>query len=265
MPNAEDWKFRPPGYSAERIIESRELWFSTPENFNDPFDCQVDIQGTFASIREGIRLHHGEQMAQLIDEAARRATQHRYGYFCTCGAWDETLMWSHYADSHKGLALGFSFSNEGTFHSGELKYKQADYRSIALREAISKANDALNMFRAYPRQYPGLMPGEADQFFENFKCNINELYEAVRFMKAECWRYEKERRYEIELSPAHGKGVVRAFDSTDLKHVIFGVLCEEKTIERIRALLKDVEWSHVQFWRAARDAVNLKVVAEPLG
>lgn len=264
MPFAEDWKFRGADGEVERILESRELWFSTPEHFNDPFDCQADIQGTFDAIRDSLLLHHKEEIAGLVEGAERHAVTHRYAYFCACGAWDETLMWSHYADSHRGVALGFTFSADSPFNFRELTYRPVEYSSDALTGAIARSNDALNMHRAYPNNYPGLMEGEAEGFFEIFRLNIVELYEAVRFMKAECWKYEREQRYEIELSPEQQTGVARPFVPSDLKHVIFGIMCQDETVQRIQGLLAASEWNHVQCWRAVRDAVNLKIVAEPM-
>lgn len=261
---AEDWKFRAADGGAERILESREIWFSAPERFNDPFDCQADIQGTFNAIRDRLLIRHEMQLAGLIEGAKRHAEVHRYAYFCACGAWDETLMWSHYADGHRGVALGFSFSADSPLNIRELTCKPVEYSSDALMLAITHANEALNIYRAYPRQYPGLMAGEADAFFDRFRINIVELYEAVRFMKAECWKYEQERRYEVKLPHEHAIGMARRFAPTDLKHVIFGVLCPAATIEKIRDILAAPEWGHVKCWRAVRDAVNLKIVAKSM-
>jgi hypothetical protein len=264
MPFAEDWKFRSIDGGAECILESRELWFSTPEHFNDPFDCQVDIKGTFDAIRNSLLLRHEKEIASLIEGAKLHAEIHRYAYFCACGGWDETLMWSHYADGHRGVALWFEFSADSPFNFRELTYKPIDYSSNALSRAIESSNDALNLHRAYPNNYPGMMEGEAEQFFEIFHSNIVELFEAIRFMKAECWKYEREQRYELELSPEQLKGVSRPFAPGDLKHVIFGVMCQDETVQRIQGLLSAPEWNHVHRWRAVRDAVNLKIVAEPM-
>jgi hypothetical protein len=259
---AEDWKFRKSAQEVSRIIESKTLWFSTPDHFNDPFDCQVDIAGTFEAVKSLLPIHHNTQITEIIEGARLHAETHKYAYFCACGTWDETLMWSHYADSHKGIALGFSFSTDSPFNFRELNYKPVVYSSFALKEAITRSNDALNMYRAYPRQTPGLMAGEADNIFQMFRYHAMELYEAIRFMKAECWKYEQERRYEIELSS--GIGIARAYKPEDLKHVIFGVACHERDVEAVRKLFAGEEWRHVQFWMASPDAINLKLKASRL-
>jgi hypothetical protein len=261
---AEDWKFRSSLVGIKDIIKLRQVWFSAPTEFNDPFDCQVDIDGTFASVRELLPIHHNAHLLSLVKDAKQHAETHKYAYFCTCKAWDVTLMWSHYANSHKGIALGFSFSPDSPFAFRELNYKEVVYSSAALKEAIAKSNDSLNMHRAYPRNYPGLMNTEADAFFEIFRCRGLELYEAIRFMKAECWKYECEYRYEVELPRPDDKGITRRFSPSDLKHVIVGVAFPESDLAELEALFSDAEWRHVKLWRAVPDAVNLKLKAEPL-
>lgn len=259
---AEDWKFRKSIDDVSRLIKTQTLWFSTPKRFNDPFDCQVDISGTFDAVRSLLTISHNKQLTELVQSAQTHAEIHRYAYFCACATWDETLMWSHYADSHKGIALGFSFSTDSPFKFSELNCKPIVYSSSALKEAIKSSNDAMNMYRAYPRQYSGLMLEETDNFVEMFHHRGFELFEAIRFMKAECWRYEQERRYEIEITD--GDGIARPFIPQDLQHVILGVSYPEQEIASLRALFAGEEWSHVKFWRAAPDAVNLKLTASRL-
>ncbi len=39
----------------------------------------------------------------------------RYGIICMSDNWMHPLLWSHYADKHKGMALGFDIIEDGTF------------------------------------------------------------------------------------------------------------------------------------------------------
>lgn len=36
----------------------------------------------------------------------------RFGLLCFCGHWHNHLLWSHYADRHRGICLGFDVSDE---------------------------------------------------------------------------------------------------------------------------------------------------------
>ena len=36
-----------------------------------------------------------------------KAAKNRWGILCFSQTWEEQLLWAHYADKHKGIALGF--------------------------------------------------------------------------------------------------------------------------------------------------------------
>jgi len=37
------------------------------------------------------------------------------GFICLSGTWKEPLLWSHYADRHRGMCLGFEINGEEKF------------------------------------------------------------------------------------------------------------------------------------------------------
>jgi hypothetical protein len=43
--------------------------------------------------------------------AVREAISKKDGLLCFSGFWSEPLLWGHYADKHKGIAIGFEISN----------------------------------------------------------------------------------------------------------------------------------------------------------
>lgn len=104
------------------VLEDCKLWFSSPAYFNDPFDCKIyphipsDVElalylATHAQnatpvdyeiIREGI-LKFGPDLAkQAIDDVMNKS-----GVKCFTPNNTNILMWSHYANSHKGICLEF--------------------------------------------------------------------------------------------------------------------------------------------------------------
>lgn len=65
-------------------------WFSNPMSFNDPFDCA---------------LVKGEKFNEFFLE--------RKKILCLATEYDNLLMWSHYADCHRGLCIEYTpFSDE---------------------------------------------------------------------------------------------------------------------------------------------------------
>lgn len=135
------FKFRPidrPGLDRlKSLILEHRLWASSPVDFNDPYDCfpALDLQGS-SKDRKGWAKRVVDRMNVGAPRALRRQkareARHSIGNrqrlaemaADSPGAWQRTaasigivslaanatnlLMWSHYADSHKGVCLEYS-------------------------------------------------------------------------------------------------------------------------------------------------------------
>lgn len=117
-------------------LASRQIWFSRPAKFNDPFDCAIRVdQGPisdsdyqrlyeFSRNESGNPAGFDAQYTPLASknmefrkqiqtglgaavENQKRITLNENGVCCFSARNNEILMWSHYADSHKGFCLGF--------------------------------------------------------------------------------------------------------------------------------------------------------------
>jgi hypothetical protein len=261
-PWSEFWKFRGIDERFEQILVEKKLWFSAPEHFNDPFDCQVDIDQTFSAVRSELREHLDAEFAAMVAHVEEHVRSTRYAYLCMCKIWHQTLMWSHYGGNHRGAALGFTFESDSPFRIAELTYGDVVYKTSALRDQMGHVNEAFGLSRQFPPGAPGLMWAEGLQLSEGFHDALMRLYEIVRFMKAECWSYEEEFRFEATIEDPAATGVVRDFAPQDLKHVLFGTLCPDADVGTIQGLLSGPEWEHVQYWKCGRDSVNLVLNAE---
>jgi hypothetical protein len=115
-------------------LTNNELFFSHPEDFNDPFDSRIEVtyKGTkkdwyyFASIinkdkkvinqkindkiiievDNGIFELDRTKNGKLFGDRARN----RFKICCFSDTNLSVLMWSHYADSHKGICLCFNLT-----------------------------------------------------------------------------------------------------------------------------------------------------------
>jgi hypothetical protein len=259
-PTAESWKFCPVNENSLSTLINKEIWFSKPKLFNDPFDCQMDIDSVFDDVEKMLAETKNESLNAFREGMKLDFSRDIYAYYCACKNWRHTLMWSHYAKNHEGIALGFSFDANSPIKITELNIKDIHYDSKAFWNQIARVNDSHNLYEANRPGTPGLMAGESNQFFASFTNAWIELYEIIRFMKAECWHYEEELRFETELEEGNKvDGVLRGFSAEDLKHVIFGLNCNDKNKKTILDLLSSKEWQHVKKWECYRNPIELSV------
>ena len=94
----------------------------------------------------------------------RKKVADTYGMICFSSDWQEPIMWGHYADSNKGIVLGFEFLSN--------KYNIKEVKYPPKRERISLD----------PRTI-----------------TLDEYIDAVGFIKYESWSYEKEHRFFVKL------------------------------------------------------------------
>lgn len=121
-----------------RLLTDRELYLSSAAQFNDPFDAALPYkykdedltpENIFMKLREtGKRRFPGiseeelqerafkEQMSGRFEngqywkenfERFREDNAKNFGILCLTSKRDNLLMWSHYADSHRGFCVGF--------------------------------------------------------------------------------------------------------------------------------------------------------------
>src|SRR3954452_10247322 len=119
----------------ETLLRECEIYFASPADFNDPLDSKVHLNFPSAPepFRDYVEALLGKYFPALTPEQCReRANEivdtkqphcnaplqqalidsaqqdvNRIGVFCLCERPDNVLMWSHYADCHRGLCLEF--------------------------------------------------------------------------------------------------------------------------------------------------------------
>ena len=190
---------------ATEILSTNRLYFSSPADFNDPFDCKVGPLGLLDQdfLREMIRvrsllgggkpspaeerLAHGDADAykEVSKQVQARVDQHRV--LCFSEPRENILLWSHYAESHRGICLEFSTE----------KWSALIHNALPVR---------------YSHQRPS-------EDFTHEAWDQMKFVSNIALIKDSCWRYEKERRFIREP----GSGLVD-FPPEALTGVIFG--CE---------------------------------------
>ncbi|MDD3772392.1 MAG: DUF2971 domain-containing protein, partial [Weeksellaceae bacterium] len=104
--------------SKDKKLESfREnyLWFSKPKFFNDPFDCNMEVIKYYNNFLNSINT-----IAEKADDLIINSTK-EFGICCFSKTNNNIHMWSHYADSHKGICIEYDSSEFNDYFSQLLK------------------------------------------------------------------------------------------------------------------------------------------------
>jgi hypothetical protein len=174
------------------IFIKNELYFPHPDQINDPFDCKLhpylkdltkeQIIKYFNALDpkpKGLDLNKlKEHPSSYIEEhfkANPPKAQQNVGVLSFSEKYSDILMWGHYADSHKGICIGFDY--HGLFFT---------FKGPVPPEQVKYPND-----NEYPKWNP---------FVDDVISQIDKMY----FTKARPWHYEKEWRV---ILPEHGKSL----------------------------------------------------------
>jgi len=187
------YKYYPFNEYSLAVLINREVWFSKPARLNDPFDIDIDFTNLISpsDFRYMIKVLKNqneiskERLAELkklekeipdqnaLSEMSRamnnrfRDDRKNWGVFCMCESPKNLLMWSHYADCHRGFCIQFVRSSENGLGN------------------IEKTRPV-----AYSCEYPS-----PDPYSEN---GMEKIYDELFFTKAKGWEYEKEWRMLTE-------------------------------------------------------------------
>lgn len=113
------------------------------------------------------------------------------GVVCLTESHDNLLMWSHYADEHKGCVIGFSNIDNGKFFNnlldlGEPPYKlspfKGDFHPVKYRKQLIYRNDSYH----------------SDYYSYDDDSYLIEIFQR----KSDEWVYEKEHRAILKLQQA---------------------------------------------------------------
>ena len=178
-------------------IKKKRIKISLIPDLNDPFEINSIRQPTFK---------HRSIWTDFIKDLGKR-----FGVICFSKEWENPLLWSHYADKHYGICLGFEASSE---LAEKVKYRK------------SKLPYELNL--DHPTGGLG-----------------NEEMKEILITKYSGWIYEDEMRVvaKLESSEPHPEDPAKLFYFADfsselqLREVTVGVRSEVKKEEVENALV----------------------------
>lgn len=258
---------------ARGVLESGCLWTKSPFDFNDPFETLPYFDEARKNLHIRSRKEHyfklgfpgagdlvaggGEENMPVEDWVDLAAKIHdplfgkihrRFRVLCFSKSPDPNLLWSHYADSHTGIAIGFDLSKggfpRGIYPDGiHVTYREdrtgmtipLDYYESNLREAVDPSPEG------YSRTSGGILVSHKD---------TDAIYRdsLVRILssKQSDWAYEQELRFLYDLRESKNNGLRESgetysaqFDAESVVEVIVGYKCPIAQIRESAEILKE--------------------------
>ncbi len=225
----------------KNILLKNQLYFSSPSDFNDPFDCRIPEDYSLLNSNEKIdafltkmRIDHinkGSFQEGDIEEMLKKfefklrndvskiqdeynslyfsSIDEYFGIVSLSERWNSILMWSHYADYHKGFCVGFS--EEKLTQNFECASGPVFYPSDNTFPRLDPIRDFLNTFPVQSHT------------------------------KSNEWQYEKEYRL-VKLfypNPPSINDRIQTFSDDNISEVIIGLNASEQTKKEIISLSKE--------------------------
>jgi hypothetical protein len=199
---------------------------------------------------------------------------------------DNSAMWGHYADSHKGVCLiydldesdsmniqtklGFELSSKGSatifgkekFRLGKVSY-DAKYDSILFFENLLKVKQKKEIFRSQWFENTHISESDEQRWNENYKAVITKAITT----KNKDWEYEQEIRlflidyWDDYINDNNGQRVILKYDLSKLKGIVFGVNTPYESKRKIFQIIKNKGRSenNFEFYQAYYDKQTGKI------
>jgi len=208
------YKYRP---FKDYVLESLSdgvIWVSKQRDINDPFEYYFHIEPdmTFEEVakrkKDATKKNYMEKQQELIEGIKERFSTG--GIFSLSERPNISLMWSHYADYHKGFCIGYQVDKNNDLGNGKCQSVQ------------------------YKKSPPSFSLLEMWQGVEKMDNNFaKKLFEIMVLSKDLNWQYEHEWRVVYEQSE---QLIIPNFP---ISSITFGMRMPEVQRKKIIDLLDD--------------------------
>jgi hypothetical protein len=249
------YKYRNYSDRSIQMLIDNQLYFSLPNYFNDPFDCigqefmLDDFREDFAKylasssfkvrqsllkeeqiqiFRESINQEQGSKERKNEIEDALNEYKKTLGVLSLASRCDSILMWSHYADCHKGFCIGFK---------DHLGLRKNSLRKVVYKKARNK-KFPLNCFKNNLSE---------DEFGEKF----TQEYLLTKYID---WKYEDEWR----IIAKHGVGT---YEEKYIDRIIFGL---KMPIQQREHIIDRINHKDIRFFEAIRSSGGFSMEIKPI-
>ncbi|MFH2108077.1 MAG: DUF2971 domain-containing protein [Chrysiogenia bacterium] len=258
------YKYLPP--SRIDVLEDSRIRFTQPAALNDPFETfpcflefgpwlldkvhQQSIDKFGMKDAKNTLLQRQTLVVQTLLDIPKILSKH-FVILSLSKIRDNSLMWSHYSDSHRGFVIGF------------------DSSSAFFSPGTGKAKDGLKMVRYSNDRY--LVPKNGFHSLDDL--NLRKANAKLFFTKGSYWRYEREMRIlahpdsaDVVLPDPKGYDIrLFNFPEESVKEVIIGFRMTEPDPRRVFNLVRS-KFSHATIGKAlpheSRFALIVKMFAD---
>jgi len=214
------------------ILINKKIWATKPESLNDPFDCRIKFtppeieSDAFSKYLKRTGRPTGNRQSDyktfLAGLQEFEKDIKKFGVFSMSEINDNILMWSHYANQHKGFCIGFVCKNDNLL--GDIRKTQ-------------------------PVKYDCSIP-EVDPLDENGNYD-HSIFTKMLFTKAKNWEYEKEWRL------VYDEGDKEEPLPADISTLIFGLRMLEEHKATIRNIL--VGQLNIEYKQATKEEYHFRL------
>ncbi|NOQ30448.1 MAG: DUF2971 domain-containing protein [Helicobacteraceae bacterium] len=231
----------------KNIIINSSLYYSPIKYFNDPFDCRLSFRDKYTNkerksyltkaslrnpqygkqnIKDMMAFYTNDKLVKMMKNVNNQLID-SIDVLSLSTNYKSVLMWSHYANSHNGLAFEFEplhYDNYDCLHQP----KKVDY----------------------DEKYELLSYLESDDGSELVKLMLTKHID---------WKYEDEYRCtDIEFQGE------KKFHKDELKSILFGLNTTNKQIEDFKKLCHDNGFTRLDFKKAKKINGEFKLVFDDI-
>ena len=241
-----------------KMLKDGELYFSDPNNFNDPFDCSIDetVSSTDEEFIDYLKRNkfNDDMIKNLLlkknsgelefSELLYKERKDYFRIFCLSKNYDNQLMWSHYADCHKGICIGLK-------------------TTIFINSLTIRCKD---------NQLASGIPSYLPIFRVNYNNNKLEPYNLIKmdkknikpffYRKSDCWSYEEE--YRIVLGENMIKNNPIIISSNEISCVYFGLLIDKEIKNEIINVILNLSNKNIRLYNMVKVQGEYKIKAEEI-
>lgn len=157
------------------------------------------------------------------------------GIFALSKTATDALLWSHYANGHRGVCLGFDsdlLDIKDVFIKDDIEYKDEPPYVDLFLQMIQELGEFVKPWEAN-NSYP---PERGEEFYTK---QISRLMRSNLLVKSNKWRYEEEYRLISNKSGHHD------FSPSALREIITGAKISKQDLETIKNIIQHPDYSHV--------------------
>ncbi len=225
-------------------LRDNTLFFQSPANFNDPYDCKVVINPcTYEEWETGLKRAVREEFPQMSESELLRefeqqkaagsptrsierykriieGAKDRFGVFCLTDNPLDMLMWAHYGDKHAGICF------------------QIDVKLCWQTLWGSKVNTDIGHVN-YVREIPHI--NFLQSWMSEEQDSALRQVQEITFSKWDKWASENEIRILIDEIEVQTGTRLLAFPACIYKAVVLGFNTKPDNITAVKTILREQE------------------------